>query len=150
MSNTRRKSLLYSYAEPANSSNDVAESRVSTQNQQQASTPIPPIEAEITQIEPSGVAILAVIDPPGDGAVPGSPGRCHFAPGLTQAQRREILFDLEFFEVRCRNREAAAKAAAAAEAAVDGADEYTEAEVSDYLDNFYPAESALTSSPEGA
>jgi hypothetical protein len=50
-----------------------------------------------------GVAVLAVIDPPGPS---GSPGRACFAPGLTQAQRREILFDLEWFDVRVRRREA--------------------------------------------
>ena len=62
----------------------------------------------------SGVAIMAVIDPPGPGAVPGTPGRCHFAPGLTADQRREILFDLEWFDVRCRNREKAKAAKAKA------------------------------------
>ena len=56
---------------------------------------------------PSGpaVSVLAVIGPPG---ADGTPGRAHFAPGLTRAQIRKILFDLEWFDVRIRRREKAA------------------------------------------
>ena len=49
-----------------------------------------------------GVSILAVIDPPGPD---GTPGRSHFAPGLTRSQIREILFDIEWFDVRVRRCE---------------------------------------------
>ena len=53
--------------------------------------------------ETSGdVTVLAILDPP---APDGTPGRNHFAPGLTIGQRREILFDLEWFDVRVRRRE---------------------------------------------
>lgn len=46
-----------------------------------------------------GLAILAIQDPG---------GRTDFAPGLTVAERREILFDLEWFDVRVRRRLAVA------------------------------------------
>lgn len=54
-----------------------------------------------------GVVILAIQDPPNDG---GQPGRTVFKPGLTLAVRREILFDIEWFDVRVRRRQEAIEA----------------------------------------
>jgi hypothetical protein len=52
------------------------------------------------QVAP-GVSILAILDPAGPD---GAPGQTRFAPGLTLAERREILFDNEWFAVRVRRR----------------------------------------------
>ena len=52
------------------------------------------------QVAP-GVAILAILDPAGPD---GTPGRMQFVPGLTLAERREILRDVEWFDVRVRRR----------------------------------------------
>jgi len=49
----------------------------------------------------AGVSILAILDPVGPN---GQPGRAYFAPGLTLAERRAIVFDDEFFQVRIRRR----------------------------------------------
>ena len=49
----------------------------------------------------AGVSILAVLDPAGPD---GTPGRMQFVPGLTLAERREILRDVEWFDVRVRRR----------------------------------------------
>lgn len=54
-----------------------------------------------------GLAILAIQGPSGEpqpGAV-NRPGQTDFAPGLTMAARREILFDIEWFDARVRRRE---------------------------------------------
>lgn len=51
-----------------------------------------------------GVSILAIVDPPRPGAPHGTPGVAAFAPGVTLAERREIRFDIEFFDVRVRRR----------------------------------------------
>jgi hypothetical protein len=48
------------------------------------------------------VAILAVMPPPGQD---GTPGVTAWAPGLTLADRREILADDEWFAARVRRRE---------------------------------------------
>lgn len=50
----------------------------------------------------AGLSILAVLDPPG---TDGRPGQDRFAPGLTLAERREIMLDDEWFAVRIRRRE---------------------------------------------
>jgi hypothetical protein len=49
----------------------------------------------------TGVSVLAILDPP---AMDGSHGRVQFAPGLTLAERSEIMFDIEWFDVRVRRK----------------------------------------------
>jgi len=49
----------------------------------------------------AGLSILAILDPAGPD---GQPGRAYFAPGLTLAERRAIMFDDEFYAVRIRRR----------------------------------------------
>jgi hypothetical protein len=56
------------------------------------------------QVAP-GVSILAILDPAGPD---GTPGHTRFVPGLTLAERREILRDDEWFDVRIRRRAAMA------------------------------------------
>jgi hypothetical protein len=56
----------------------------------------------------AGLSILAVLDPPG---TDGQPGQARFTPGLTLAERREIMLDDEWFAVRIRRRAAAAEVA---------------------------------------
>lgn len=54
----------------------------------------------------AGLSILAVLDPPG---LDGRTGQARFAPGLTLAERREIMLDDEWFAVRIRRRMAEAE-----------------------------------------
>lgn len=57
--------------------------------------PTPPVEPGMGWSVAPGVAILAIQDPD---------GRIAFTPGLTIKQRREILFDIEWFDVRVKRR----------------------------------------------
>jgi hypothetical protein len=57
--------------------------------------------ADPWQVVP-GVSVLAILDPP---VMDGSQGRVQFDPGLTLAERREIMFDVEWFDVRVRRRQ---------------------------------------------
>lgn len=121
---TTRKSLLWAYAEPASSAYDVSKSG-ETNTTQIPQVSILPNKPSINQKQPQvppenfvvgvsdpwevapGVVILAIQDPPNDG---GQPGRTMFKPGLTLAARREILFDIEWFDVRVRRRQEAIEA----------------------------------------
>jgi len=62
----------------------------------------------IGEVEPAdpwqpaaGLSILAILDPAGPD---GQSGRAYFAPGLTLAERRAIMFDDEWLAVRVRRR----------------------------------------------
>ena len=59
--------------------------------------------SDLWQVAP-GVAILAILDPAGIAGPDSQAGQVRFAPGLTLAERRQIMFDDEFYAVRIRRR----------------------------------------------
>jgi hypothetical protein len=115
MAETHQKSLLRSYAEPPKSPNVDANSGGVSEYRAISVELATETRVAVAQFDPSnpwqpaaGLSILAVLDPPGPD---GQPGQARFAPGLTLAERREIMLDDEFFQVRIRRRAAAAEVA---------------------------------------